>query len=107
LRLTDTWKQLCLRQLQRRIKAERENTRLKRALEGQLKVSNMIQRLLDRPAGINVRDDGGLLCSMTGRLLGSYALGRRTLNCHRGSARERWESRRPTQRWIAPFSRTC
>lgn len=54
-RLTDTWKQLCLRQLQRRIKAERENTRLKRALEGQLKVSSMIQRLLDRPAGVNVR----------------------------------------------------
>lgn len=107
LRLTDTWKQLCLRQLQRRIKAERENTRLKRALEGQLKVSNMIQRLLDRPAGINVRDAGDMLGSLTGRSLELYVLKHRTLSCRRGSARDRWASRRPTPRWTAPSSRTC
>lgn len=53
-RLTNAWKELCLRQIHRRMKAERENSRLKRALEGQLKASITIQRLLDRPAGANV-----------------------------------------------------
>lgn len=56
LKLTDAWKQLCLHQLKRRVRAERENQRLKRALASQLQLSTSIQRLLDRPAGLSVRD---------------------------------------------------
>lgn len=53
--LTEVWRQMCLRQLDRRIKAERENARLKRAVANQLKVSTAIQKLMQKPASINVR----------------------------------------------------
>jgi hypothetical protein len=52
--LTEVWRQMCLRQLDRRIKAERENARLKRAVANQLKVSTAIQKLMQKPATINV-----------------------------------------------------
>lgn len=61
--LTETWRQLCMRQLHRRIKAERENARLKRALDGQLKVSSTIRRLLDRPVGVSVRSSMRTSCA--------------------------------------------
>lgn len=52
--LPSVWKELCLRQLQRRVKAERENSRLKRELESQIKVAKGMEKLLNRPSSIKV-----------------------------------------------------
>lgn len=57
--LPSVWKELCLRQLQRRVKAERENARLKRELESQIKVAKSMEKLLNKPSGVKV---GPLLC---------------------------------------------
>lgn len=51
--LTDVWRQTCLRQIERRVKAERENARLKRALASQLEMTSAIQTILQKPAITN------------------------------------------------------
>lgn len=46
------WKAMCLRQIQHRAKAERENVRLKRVLEGQIKVAKSMEKLLRKPTEV-------------------------------------------------------
>lgn len=46
------WKAMCLRQIQHRAKAERENVRLKRVLEGQIKIAKSMEKLLRKPTEV-------------------------------------------------------
>lgn len=54
LKLADIWRQMCLQQLSRRIKAEQENARLKGAVARGLQVTCGIQALLQTPFTSNV-----------------------------------------------------
>ncbi|KUF97663.1 hypothetical protein AM588_10006918 [Phytophthora nicotianae] len=42
------WEKMCARQLQRRVKAERENARLKMVLEGQIKIAKSMEQILKK-----------------------------------------------------------
>lgn len=50
------WESICRNQLARRVRSERENVRLKRALEGQLQIAHTLERVLKRPALGQVRN---------------------------------------------------
>ncbi|KAI9909509.1 hypothetical protein PsorP6_015081 [Peronosclerospora sorghi] len=55
--LVTIWKDLAARQLDQRLASERENTRLKCALEDQRKVREMLQRVLNTRVARRVRND--------------------------------------------------
>lgn len=55
--LVDVWRQMCLQQLSRRIRAERENARLKDAVARRAQVTTGIKALLQIPLGPNVRQE--------------------------------------------------
>ncbi|KAL3670592.1 hypothetical protein V7S43_003783 [Phytophthora oleae] len=42
------WEKMCARQLERRVKAERENARLKMVLEGQIKIAKSMEQILKK-----------------------------------------------------------
>jgi hypothetical protein len=50
------WKAMCLRQIQHRAKAERENVRLKRVLEGQIKIAKSMEKLLRKPTEVSAEE---------------------------------------------------
>lgn len=49
------WQDMCARQLEQRIKAERENIRLKLILEGQIKIAKSMEKLLKKRETLRVR----------------------------------------------------
>lgn len=49
------WESICRHQLERRIRTERENARLRRALDEQLKIANSLQHLVQKPSRVLVR----------------------------------------------------
>jgi hypothetical protein len=49
------WEDMCARQLEQRIKAERENIRLKLILEGQIKIAKSMEKLLKKRETLRVR----------------------------------------------------
>lgn len=50
----EVWRQTCLRQLERRLRAERENTKLKEQVSNQSRATNAVHKMLQGPAGANV-----------------------------------------------------
>lgn len=49
------WEEICRHQLQWRVRAEKENTRLRRALDDQLKVAKELEKVLRKPNKVLVR----------------------------------------------------
>lgn len=49
------WEDMCARQLEQRVKAERENIRLKLILEGQIKIAKSMEKLLKKRETLRVR----------------------------------------------------
>ncbi|GMF56978.1 unnamed protein product [Phytophthora fragariaefolia] len=53
------WKQMCARQLERRVKAERENARLKMVLEGQIKIAKSMEQILKKRTVLRAMESCG------------------------------------------------
>ncbi|KAE8987176.1 hypothetical protein PR003_g23613 [Phytophthora rubi] len=53
------WKKMCARQLERRVKAERENARLKMVLEGQIKIAKSMEQILKKRTVLRAMESCG------------------------------------------------
>ncbi|KAG3245946.1 hypothetical protein PI124_g9332 [Phytophthora idaei] len=53
------WEKMCARQLQRRVKAERENARLKMVLEGQIKIAKSMEQILKKRTVLRAMESCG------------------------------------------------
>ncbi|EEY64930.1 M96 mating-specific protein family [Phytophthora infestans T30-4] len=53
------WEKMCARQLQRRVKAERENARLKVVLEGQIKIAKSMEQILKKRTVLRAMESCG------------------------------------------------
>ncbi|KAG6613747.1 M96 mating-specific protein family [Phytophthora cinnamomi] len=53
------WEKMCARQLERRVKAERENARLKMVLEGQIKIAKSMEQILRKRSVLRAMESCG------------------------------------------------
>ncbi|RLN94664.1 hypothetical protein BBJ28_00004070, partial [Nothophytophthora sp. Chile5] len=53
------WEQTCARQLERRLRAERENIRLKMVLESQIQIAKSMERLLNKRTTLRAMESSG------------------------------------------------
>ncbi|KAK1935836.1 hypothetical protein P3T76_010530 [Phytophthora citrophthora] len=53
------WEKMCARQLERRVKAERENARLKMVLEGQIKIAKSMEQILKKRTVLRAMESCG------------------------------------------------
>ncbi|EGZ08576.1 hypothetical protein PHYSODRAFT_361954 [Phytophthora sojae] len=53
------WEKMCARQLERRVKAERENARLKMVLEGQIKIAKSMEQILRKRTVLRAMESCG------------------------------------------------
>ncbi|KAG2521125.1 hypothetical protein JM16_006420 [Phytophthora kernoviae] len=53
------WKEMCGRQLQKRVKSERENARLKMVLEGQIKIAKSMEQILKKRTVLRAMESCG------------------------------------------------
>eukprot|EP00644_Phytophthora_capsici_P011775 jgi/Phyca11/123283/e_gw1.50.177.1 len=57
--LPRVWEKMCARQLERRVKAERENARLKMVLEGQIKIAKSMEQILKKRTVLRAMESCG------------------------------------------------